>query len=315
MSFMKAAVFSKSSILDDINMSFVDIGARGDLPPPWLQLERRFPSRLNVVGFETDFEEALKLKKKFPNRSYFDVGLSGKDGKANFYLNKTKATSSLFPPKTETCNKFDDQHSRGRSIERVIPVTISKLDSLDLSIFKSAFVKLDVQGAELEILAGAKNFFAANTHGFSVETWTYEVYENQPLMHEVMKWASDNEYELYGLEESGRWNFRSMEPLGQRGAPVCVDLLYFRSFESFFRQSPSFQEIISFALVLDLWGFPSRALSLLEYHENPSEVEQFAQLIGNCRKKPWFGKHKLNDIVDKVYIRLGLTPYFPPIHD
>lgn len=313
--FLSSSIFSDLRALDNVLISFLDIGARGDLPPPWRQLEERFPERLQVAGFETDKEELLELKKKYPSRTYFPVGLGKTDGVSPFFLNNSKSTSSLFSPNKQMYEVFDEKHSRGRVIERKLEVEISRLDSLDLSSYFSAFVKLDVQGAELDILIGGKEFFKKNATGFSVETWSYEVYENQPLMHEVMKWASDNGYELYGLEESGRWDFRSMKPLGQRGAPVCVDLLYFRSFESFFGQSPSLQETISFALVLDLWGFPSRALSLLECYPNQSEVDQFAQLIRNCRKRPWFEKHKLNDIVDKLYAKLGLTPYFPPIHD
>ena len=90
---------------------------------------------------------------------------------------------------------------------------------------------------------------------------------------------------------------------------------FFRSFSSFLDQQPTLDELISFALILDLWGFSSRSLSLLERHENQAEVRDVSQLIKKCQKSRFFAKHKLNDMIDKIYIRLGLTPKFPPIHD
>ena len=229
MSFRNRAIFSKSKLLNNVEISFLDIGARGNLPPPWLHLEKQFPNRLKVAGFETDPEELAKLKRSFPKRKYFPVGLGKKDGFAKFYLNNGKSSSSLYRPNEETYNTFRDNHSSGRKVDREVKVKISSLDSIDLSSFYSSFVKIDVQGAELDILEGGKSFFRENAIGFTAETWTYEVYKDQPLIHDVMQWATQNNYKLYGLEETGRWDFRSSVPLNDRGVPVCVDLLYFRS--------------------------------------------------------------------------------------
>ena len=73
MSFLSAALFSESDILKSVEVSFLDIGARGDLPPPWKQLESRFPERLRVGGFETDSEELASLRARFPSRHYFPM--------------------------------------------------------------------------------------------------------------------------------------------------------------------------------------------------------------------------------------------------
>lgn len=314
-SYLSRAIFSNAKIFDNVKISFLDVGARGDLPPPWLQLEARFPQRINVAGFETDTEELAQLKKKFPSRNYFPVGLGKEDGSADFFLNNGKSSSSLYPPNESQYGVFRDKHSSGRLVDRKLQVEISKLDSLDLSSLRSAFVKLDVQGAELDILIGGKKFFENNAIGFSAETWTYEIYKDQPLMHDVMRWASENNYDLYCLEETGRWDFNAPMAINERGAPVCIDLVFFRSFSSFMNNQPTLDDIISFALILDLWGFSSRSLTLLGLHADQSEVCEIAKFIKRSQERRFFTRHKVYDVIDKILIRMGLTPRFPPVHD
>ena len=248
-SFLSRAIFSNAKIFDNTKLSFLDVGARGDLPSPWLQLEARLPQRINVVAFETDTEELAQLKKKFPSRNYFPVGLGKRDGRTDFYLNNEKSSSSLYMPNESILEVFCDKHSSPRKVDRKLQVEILRLDSLDLSSLRAAFVKLDVQGAELDILIGGKKFFGNNAIGFSAETWTYEIYKGQPLTHDVMRWANENNYDLYCLEETGRWDFSAPMELNERGAPVCIDLLFFRSFDSFMSNQPTLDEIISFALM------------------------------------------------------------------
>ena len=130
-----------------------------------------------------------------------------------------------------------------------------------------------------------------------------------------MKWAHDNSYELYGLEETGRWDFRGAGRRIERGAPVCVDVLYFKSFDTFLKQQPTLSEVIAYSLILDLWGFSSRALHLLDLYGDQAMVADIRHLIGSHQRTALFSKHKLNDVLDKCLVRLGLTPKFPPIHD
>ena len=75
MSYLKSAIFSNSECIKSEKITFIDIGARGDIPPLWKQLEKKYPKRLDVIGFEPDDRECETLSKKFPNRQYINKAL------------------------------------------------------------------------------------------------------------------------------------------------------------------------------------------------------------------------------------------------
>lgn len=314
MSFKCSAIF-QGVLPPGILLDFMDIGARGDLPSPWKQLEKNFPERLRVTGFEPDPKEAASLAKKFPNRIYHATGLGAQSQLMPLYLNKAESTSSIFRPNRTVAKQFERKHSQNRVVKSVVDVEVSKLDDLDLDQLRSPFVKIDVQGAELEILKGGEKFFNSQAIGFSAETWTREVYEGQCHTKDIMAWASENDFDLFGLEESGRWRFDSPVTTKCKGVPVCVDLLYFKNIEAFLAQDPDIHKVINYALILDLWGFPGAALQMLKKLDVETNYALVERLITSSRRATKFGSPKLNDFIDKVLSKMGISPNFPPIHE
>jgi FkbM family methyltransferase len=65
------------------------------------------------------------------------------------------------------------------------------------------FLKLDVQGAELEALRGATRTLES-TQAVEVELSTATLYEGQALVHDVLAYLYDAGFELIGLEPSYR---------------------------------------------------------------------------------------------------------------
>lgn len=316
MSYLKSALFSGNINLSGFEINFLDIGARGDIPPPWNLIEQKIPSSLNIIGFETDPKELKKLSNSFPSRKYYPYGLGCKNEITKFYLNEVESTSSLYPSNEEIVKKFKSKHSQPRKCKKILDLQIKSIDSISLCSKHVSFAKLDVQGAELEILKGGQNYFVNNVVGFTTETWTQEAYKNQPLMHEVIDWAYTNNFEIYGIEESGRWDCSGKTVKLERGIPVCIDLLFFKKIEFFSQNCEDIKSVTSYALILDLWGFTNAALRLLELNRylHPTNIEEMIKIISKSRKKCIFNKHKLNDILDKLLIKLGIIPKFPPIH-
>ena len=77
------------------------------------------------------------------------------------------------------------------------------LDELLGASSEATFLKLDVQGAELDALRGAGRTLAA-TRAIEVELTTVPLYEGQALMPEVLEFLYSNGFELIGLETSFR---------------------------------------------------------------------------------------------------------------
>ena len=227
-----------------------------------------------------------------------------------------ESTSSTYLPNKILLKNFHPAHSTGREVVKTLDIPVTTFDRVITERLISPFVKLDVQGSELNILQGGKEFFQNIVVGFTAECWTYEVYESQPLLDDMLGWARANEFDLYGMQEVGRWNLNSPFHSKSKGIPVCFDVLFFKSFSAFNKVPRTTQEVKSYALLLDLWGFPDAALVLLqESSVDIANIEGLKNLISNSRSKRAFKNHLLNEFIDKIKNKIGLMPNFPPLHD
>lgn len=81
------------SLLDN-PLIFVDIGARGGLPPVW----KAFEKFLRPIYFEPDPEEFRRLSEVATTSLVFHSAISGSIGARTLYLTKKRACSSLLEP-------------------------------------------------------------------------------------------------------------------------------------------------------------------------------------------------------------------------
>jgi FkbM family methyltransferase len=81
-------------------------------------------------------------------------------------------------------------------------VTVVALDDLDLSP-EHALVKLDVQGYELEVLAGAENLLT-HTEVVIAEKSIYPYLTDQPLTHEVVAYMTARGFRVYDTADEWR---------------------------------------------------------------------------------------------------------------
>ena len=138
-------------ILEGVDVTFNDIGAGfGKYTVAIAKLANTHGSHLKTVSFEPDPVSFKLLSKnvrenKLKNVRLFNVALSNHDGLKRFYYFK--------PAKMIVSFKTSEQ----------ITVKTAKLDSIfknpRLKFKSKVFVKIDVEGHEVEVLQGAKHFF------------------------------------------------------------------------------------------------------------------------------------------------------------
>ena len=127
---------------------FLDIGAHGGLYS--IILKKNFPE-LNILAFEPDKQNRYQLYgniflNKFENEiKIYDFGLSNNKNEMPFGIRK-------------------EGNRGGKTIKKggELKISVKPLDSIFLEKSKNCFIKIDVEGHEMEVIEGSKNFLKNN---------------------------------------------------------------------------------------------------------------------------------------------------------
>ena len=146
----------KRSMLNGEAMVGVDVGSAGGMQPHW----RAFEGLLDFYCFEPHGESFTELVAAFavhPAASKFHVvptGLSGSGGQRTLYMLNSPTGSSLYPvnPESEFVSKDDVYIYPVKEMSIETRRLADVLD--DVGVQTVDIIKLDIQGAELEVLQG-----------------------------------------------------------------------------------------------------------------------------------------------------------------
>ena len=170
--------------------TFIDVGAnKGQFS---LLVNSLFPKK-NILAFEPIKSEYLIYKKIFKNIKNvkcFNAGLGNKIKTKQLYLTKSKDSSSFFKP-----SKIQNNLFRNTNVVSTQTVKIKKLSSFLPRLKKPIFLKIDVQGYELEVLKGAN---LNQIQYIYLEGSYLKLYENQPLIKDIVKYLSKKNFKLIG---------------------------------------------------------------------------------------------------------------------
>lgn len=121
---------------------FIDIGSHIGSIISEVQMHNR---SISIVGIEAIPEKVVNLRRRFPDVRFFECALGNETGKSTFYINeKQSGYSSLLKPGSDSDDKI-----------REIAVEIKRLDDLAKFQYVDA-IKIDVEGAELDVIMGSK---------------------------------------------------------------------------------------------------------------------------------------------------------------
>ena len=207
---------------------YIDIGARGGPPSHWLKLARQ----MNDLCFEPDPAEAEALRLVFNRTPDFrgavsECALGATSGSATLYLTHSRPCSSLLKPNSDLLNTF--VHRDLFRVEQELSLQTGTLDA-ELQRLGSVgdFIKIDVQGYELEVLKGGEQA-VSNSIGCELEVSFIEIYKNQPLFAEVDQWMRARDFFLADLERF--WWRRSVAPaeIQRRGTLAYGNAVYLKN--------------------------------------------------------------------------------------
>ncbi len=143
-------------ILDSCDLVGIDVGAADGLQPHWWAFE----GIAEMYLFEPHAESAAKLRGLYassPHANMFHVlpfGLAADTGLRNFYVLNAATGSSLYP--IDASSEFSGPDNHYVHPIRTVTVGVRRLSEVldEIAVPRIDIAKLDVQGAELEILRG-----------------------------------------------------------------------------------------------------------------------------------------------------------------
>jgi len=180
------------------NLSFTifEIGARyvEGRADSFYQLLDLFP-KSRLVGFEADAEHCVVLNENAAeNCEYYPTAIGGSNGEATFYEAVGAECGSLYKQNKTLIDKFNAL-SEVMEFKSEQKINVSTLDHFmeDKNFDSIDFIKMDVQGAELDVFKGG--LLSLNELVFIVaEVQFVPLYEDVPLFGDLCKHLIERDY-------------------------------------------------------------------------------------------------------------------------
>jgi len=184
--------------------TIVDVGVATDTE----DLHRHFPSaRYLFVEPLAEFEPSLQKLCQQYNGTYMLAAAGSKDGELTIHVSPDLGGTSKF--ELVNAEIFD---MKSRTVPQFTIDTMWK--ALDLS--GPALLKIDVQGAELDVIAGTKQTLT-NFEVIILEVGMIETYVGQPIFHEYIAFMAQRDYVVYDIIHTG---------YGDTGLLSQIDLVF-----------------------------------------------------------------------------------------
>ena len=209
------------NLLKNNKITALDVGAQGGF-----NSDNFFPNQYNQY-FQSILVEPIKDEaNKFKEQKFvINKGLwSNKERKNLYVLDNRLGSSSMYMPneKAFDLHRIKKKDFQNYKVTRTIQIdcdTISNQLS-ELNIKMLDYLKIDTQGAELEILKGIGNF---RPLFLKIEAHFFSIYKNTPSWHELVNFLYEMNYVLIDWKGIGNHSTR---------IPAEVDMIFIPNFNN-----------------------------------------------------------------------------------
>ncbi|WP_017293783.1 FkbM family methyltransferase [Geminocystis herdmanii] len=271
------------SFMELPDIKILDVGASAiDGDPPYHNIKQI--DKAIIYGFEPSPKEYEKLTSQAKEKEIYLPYALGDGKEATLHICHAPGMTSLLKPDYKVLDHFHG-FSQWAKIIDTQTIQTHRLDDLK-EIDTIDYIKLDVQGAELDIIQNGMNI-VGNSLVIHTEVDFIGSYENQPLFAEID----------IVLRKLG-FTFHTFSPLNKRvfkpllinnniyegmNQVMWTDAVYVRNFTDFAQLSS--EELIKIAIIMhDLYGSFDLAMLALKYINEKEEfdfVEFYLEIFNN----------------------------------
>jgi FkbM family methyltransferase len=289
-----------------VGLTALDVGARGgvneDLTP--------LASSTDYVGFEPDAEECARLQRagssSWRSVKFVPVALAAEEGEFPLNLYSKRGCSSKYTALKESGGLF----ARGDfyNLDKVVQVPCQRLDDVleKEGIVEPAFMKIDVQGMEVEVFDGAPLTLKDDLAGIRTEVSFFPIYQDQPLFAEVdqrlrgdgfvpMRWMESHEWRRATKRKPSSLD-KGQVPFS-RGQLMHADVLYLLHPENLGTGSPKeLRRLCRLGLISAAYGHYDHAIAafaipaVLEFCRDEPKVDPVAAVRRMSAAKATLGR-------------------------
>lgn len=278
----------------------VDIGARWGVQRPWNNFAEEC---LRYFGFDADAEECERLNRANKHdRSvvYLPAAISDKESDTTLYLTAEEGCSSVYEPNYQILDRY--LFRENWCVKKEIKVRTTTLNDIFLvNRIDPDFIKIDTQGAELNILKGA-GAYLDSVIGLEMEVEFLDIYKDQPLFSDIDSFVRKQGFELFDLNRYWATRCNMGKYHLNRGQIVFGDAIYFRSLDSFYSMSMTPErrkaKLLKTVLVLSLYGFFDAAVDYINHDPSPlsrEEIETLSKILSEMSEFPIWQRLLINN--------------------
>ncbi|PKL38707.1 MAG: hypothetical protein CVV41_22260 [Candidatus Riflebacteria bacterium HGW-Riflebacteria-1] len=271
-----------------------------------------------VAGFEPAKEECEKLNAtcKSAETRYLPYFI-GDGTRQKFYHTNYSMTGSLYEPNTKLLNMF---HNLGELTQVVSEemVDTMRLDDIAELNFPVDYIKIDVQGAELQVFDGARNKVLNDVLIIQTEAEWVPLYKNQPLFSELEIFLRNQGFVVHRTMGFGSRSFKPIiinGNINQGLQHLWSDVIFVRDFTRLDLLRP--HQLLKMAVILHevYHSFDLALILLQEYdrHKQSGLAQDYQAKITNTlpdNKIPEFKNLQTKSPADFVNIyTLGVEAF------
>ncbi|QBR71734.1 hypothetical protein CU048_11110 [Beijerinckiaceae bacterium] len=207
-------------------IAIVDVGAQDLVSEEHMYTPLQRAGATSVVGFEPLPDTGSVPRRRDPNVAMLNHFV-GAGGPAVFHVTRFDPASSLFKPNMELVSQFMSLPDMYETVSTQEVQTI-RLDDVR-EIGDCDYLKIDVQGGELDVLKGATRLLD-KIIAIHCEVEFAPVYRNQPLFAEIDTFLRSAGFDLIDLVNAGYNRYWALPGFATSGSRLLwAEAIYFKS--------------------------------------------------------------------------------------